>query len=99
MEVDLGEEFTDHCIKSTPTPDFLLKLTHFDISYLSFKVGPFGSIFGNMPSDSRIPEFLVWFHQKVSPKSSFDNNKFIESGFSAALNGRKIIILTFTCGM
>jgi hypothetical protein len=36
--VYLGDEFAYHCIKSTPTPEFLLKLHRFDISLLSFKI-------------------------------------------------------------
>jgi len=56
-KTDLGEEFASHCIKSTPTPEFLLKLTQFDMSLLSFRA---------RHPDSRIPEFLVWFYQKVS---------------------------------
>jgi len=71
--VSLGEEFAYHCIKSTPTPDFLLKLQRFDISLLSFKfggsVGPM-AIFDAVHSESRIPEFLVWLHQKVSHGST-----------------------------
>jgi len=67
----LGEEFAYHCIKSTPTPEFLLKLQHFDISLLPFGIASGGfkystSIFDAVYSESRIPEFLVWLHQKVS---------------------------------
>jgi hypothetical protein len=74
--VSLGEEFAYHCIKSTPTQEFLLKLQRFDISLLSFKfggsVGPM-AIFDAVHSESRIPEFLVWLHQKVSHGSTFGN--------------------------
>lgn len=67
----LGEEFAYHCIKSTPTPEFLLKLQHLDISLLPFGIASGGfkystSIFDAVYSESRIPEFLVWLHQKVS---------------------------------
>lgn len=98
-KADLGEEFAGHCFKSTPTPEFLSKLTCFDMSLLSFKVGHFGPIFGAEHSNSRIPEFLVWFHQKVSPESSFLITIFIVSAFSAVLKGREVTTVTFTCGM
>ena len=52
----------------------LLKLQHFDLSLLSFKfggsIGPV-AIFDAVHSESCIPEFLVWLHQKVSFKSTF----------------------------
>lgn len=74
--VHFGEDFAYHCIKSTPTPEFLVELGHFDISLLTFKVGGFkdsASIFDAIHSESRIPEFLVWLHRKVSHGSTFCN--------------------------
>jgi hypothetical protein len=77
----LGEEIAYHCIKSTPTLEFLLKLGGFDMSLLSFQFGTLGEFgdlpqFGDLPrildavhSPSRIPEFLVWLHRQVSPNS------------------------------
>jgi hypothetical protein len=68
----LGEEIAYHCIKSTPTPDFLLKLGGFDMSLLPFQVGNSEDlllILDAVHSSSRIPEFLVWLHRKVSPDS------------------------------
>ena len=73
--VSLGEEFAYHCIKSTPTPNFLLKLQRFDISLLSSKNACFRSrtpIFDARHTRSHIPEFLVWLHQKVSHWSTFN---------------------------
>jgi hypothetical protein len=75
--VYLQEEFAYHCIKSTPTLEFLLKLQHFDMSLLSFKIGGFVNpmpIFDAVHSESCIPEFLVWLHQKVSHGSTFASN-------------------------
>jgi hypothetical protein len=68
----LGEEMAYHCIKSTPTPEFLLKLGSFDMSLLSFEAGTskdLSLIIDAVHSRSRIPEFFVWLHRKVSPDS------------------------------
>jgi hypothetical protein len=57
-------------------------------------------IFRAVNSDSQIPEFLVWLHRQVSPKSTFCNNRiWIHVPHSAANNGRWTIAFIFTCKM
>ena len=94
--VSLGEEFAYHWIKSTPTPEFLLRLQRFDIS---FKIGDID--YRTLHSESQIPECLVWLHQKVSHGSTLGDTRiwirFI--CLSSVLSGRKTIALTFTSGI
>ena len=75
----LGMEFIDHCLKSTPTPKFLSNLGRFDMSLVLYTEIPVKEnlmrIFHAVNSDSPIPEFLVWLHRQVSPKSTFCNNR------------------------
>ena len=66
--VSLGDEFAYHCIKSTPTPEFLLRLQRFHISLLPFKIGDID--YRTLHSESQTPECLVWLHQKVSHGST-----------------------------
>ena len=59
-------------MKSTPTPEFLSKLGHFDASRLPYSMGyrmRFVDALDPMRSDSRIPRFFLWLHQQVSPQS------------------------------
>jgi len=66
----VGEEFADYCLQSTPTPEFLLQLRHFDLSHLlhptDFGNVVFVEVFGAVNAGSRIPKFLVWLQQQVS---------------------------------
>jgi len=68
--VSLGEEFAYHWIKSTPTPEFLLRLQRFDIS---FKIGDID--YRTLHSESQTPECLVWLHQKVSHGSTLGDTR------------------------
>ena len=90
----LEEEFTDRCLKSTPTPEFLLNLGRFDMSLILYNdmeiISDIMEILDAAHSGSLIPEFIVWLHQHVSPESICSAT--IESEFmalsSAAQNGR-----------
>ena len=71
----LGVEFIDHCLKSTPTQEFLSNLGQFDMSDVLYTEIPVGEnlmrIFHAVNSDSQIPAFLVWLHRQVSPELTF----------------------------
>jgi hypothetical protein len=64
------EEFADHCLKSIPTPEFLSRLRHFDLSHVfcppAFGGDFFVEIFDAVHADSQIPKFLVWLQRQVS---------------------------------
>ena len=71
----LAVEFIDHCLKSTPTQEFLSNLGQFDMSDVLYTEIPVGEnlmrIFHAVNSDSQIPAFLVWLHRQVSPELTF----------------------------
>ena len=75
----LGVEFIDHCLKSTPTQEFLSNLGRFDMSDVLYTEIPVGEnlmrIFHAVNSDSQIPEFLVWLHRQVSPELTLYHNR------------------------
>jgi hypothetical protein len=101
IEISLVEELAAHCIKSTPTPEFLSKLGHFDISCLPYHMKSqsmsFLEVFDAVNSKSHIPKFLVWLHQQVSPELTFCTLRikicYVLS--SVALIGRRTITFTF----
>ena len=100
----LAVEFIDHCLKSTPTQEFLSNLGRFDMSHVLYTEIPVAEnlmrIFHAVNSDSQIPKFLVWLHQQVSPELTFCNNGIlIHVRPSAANNGKRTIAFTFTCGV
>ncbi|KIM35877.1 hypothetical protein M413DRAFT_428225 [Hebeloma cylindrosporum] len=73
----LGAEFIYHCLKSTPTPEFLSTLGQFDMSHVLYTDVPLGEnlmrIFHVVNSDSQIPEFLVWLHRQRCQEWRKDN--------------------------
>ena len=100
----LAVEFIDHCLKSTPTQEFLSNLGQFEMSHVLYTEIPVAEnlmrIFHAVNSDSQIPKFLVWLHQQVSPELTFCNNGIlIHVRPSAANNGKRTIAFTFTCGV